>query len=211
MSKRIIIPWSGGLDSTALLIHAINDNNVNNIHTISFGLENNYEQIKAEKKSRKRIRKQLKKHYKKHYNSYFAKWTEKVYYNIPYINIRNKRNVIIQPLLWSSILPCLIDPDIISSDIEIWMGYIQNDIFWHVKKEFEIIFQNACKLMNINVILKYPLEWYHKEDIIKYYYLDYPDIFKLISSCERGKDWNFCNCEKCEKMKKLSKYLEKHK
>jgi len=207
MKKRVLLPWSGGFDSTALLLKALKDETVNEINTVSFQLENNGKQSKAEKKSRIKIEKLL----IEKYPIEVQKWTSKTTQVIPVIQI-NGYVGLTQPIIWATYLPLSLGQNI-KYNHEIWLGYVRFDCFWHIKHEFEMIFKNACKITHKQGTIVYPLEWEYKEHIVKNYFNNNIDVYKATSSCEvdtvyTPKHWSKCSCDKCKTKRKLYNVLK---
>jgi len=186
MTKRILIPWSGGLDSTALVISAYSHNIP--FDTCFFKINNNVQLQIEELKARKKILKYLKKQHS------MQPHISDVISNINAINVPSDAQLLLPALLIATLL-MTVNLKLYS---EIQFGYIKGDDFWHVKEHFEKMFYSGFKMTRSAEIPKitYPFEW-HKKDQIKrdYYSGEYETIFNKIWFCEKPE--NRTPCEKC--------------
>lgn len=107
-----------------------------------------------------------------------------------------------QAMLWLSVLiPCLNDGD------TVLLSYIKKDSFWHNRHLFEDTFNAACRLKGIDVELKYPYEWYGKEDIVRELRkFRIPD--NCWWTCDEPVDNKACGkCQKCKDVKNAKDIL----
>lgn len=111
-----------------------------------------------------------------------------------------------QPLIWlSALVQAANDGDIVL------MGYIQGDVFWHIKDMFEESLIALCKLKGVNVTIEYPVEYDYKADILRRLKKD-----RVPESCwfscedtEDGKPCGSCvNCESIEEAKANWRYKQ---
>jgi hypothetical protein len=159
MKKKKLIVWSGGYDSTALLISEGFQKN-EKFDTCYCALPNNEEQQEREMKARIKILSTLKERYPKH------KHCDD--YLFEYVCIlRHKSNggvSLPQPYVWATTLAWNINVDIHHN---VYMGYVTGDCFWHIKHEFEQVVKWSLRLLNTDpknkINLIYPFEWYNKK------------------------------------------------
>jgi hypothetical protein len=65
-----------------------------------------------------------------------------------------------QSMLWlSQLAPYFLEG-------EVHFGYIRGDDFWHTKHEFAEAFQALSRLANLSCLLKLPLEWCNKGEVL---------------------------------------------
>ena len=69
-----------------------------------------------------------------------------------------------------------------ASTVELCYGYIRGDDFWHFRPEFESAARSIAKIAapEINVKFTYPLEWLTKKEFTSWY-MNYPDVFDHLS------------------------------
>lgn len=194
--KYPLIVWSGGLDSTALVLDAIS--NKERFHALYVDLENNKIKSKLEKKAREDIIQVVG---AEHFVSDITVYQPNV---ISYSG--NK-----QAPIWLAGIVCAIDPETVS---EVRMGYVEYDQFWHIKTEFVNAYNSMFRLCfpeNNDVIpLKFPLEWETKEGIIKKYYSgEFDKLLSLIWVCEwpKNKKAPHKPCNKCHPCARFNQAL----
>ena len=173
--KKLLL-WSGGFDSTAILLDWL-ENKIE-FDTVYINLENNYYKSLAEKDARLRILKKLETKYSK---ESFGKDYE---IKINPVYSENKGGFW-QPYLWINSLVTHIKEDKYS---EIAFGYIKKDMFWHIKSEALKMFKYSwivfhCNYKNIPELI-YPYEWYYKEDIFLNSKEFNKEILKMTITCE---------------------------
>ena len=185
MSKRILIVWSGGYDSTCLLIDSLELGY--DVYTVYFSIQNNKQKSIKEIKRRKYIKSVLR-------CRYGYEFTDRVI-RVPYIQINSV--CLSQPSLWIYGIISFLWKN--HSLDEVQLGYIKSDDFWHVRYYIDDLYHILYKSMDIKVDLPpltYPLEWVNKEDIIKRLRLSYEDISNLTWLCE-GESKSYMMCGKC--------------
>lgn len=203
--KHLIV-WSGGLDSTAVLLE-LGKNKEDTLYTVYFNVSNNKDKAEKEIEHRKILKVLLEKQANVHIiNDTIYEYS---------VDARASGVAIWQPATWVFGLlsgPTLEDYDTIN------FGYIKGDCFWHVKEHFIKTIKHFNRLLknndsDISQKIRFPLEWYSKESIVESYYHIYPEIFLNIWTCENprhGKPCGFCPpCETYDKF--LHLYEEHHK
>lgn len=185
------ILWTGGFDSTALVIRAITAGET--FSTISFSLGNNTEQAASEKVARSAIREML--------NSLpRCDWRSKIELELPCFSLGRDLQCP-QPVLWA-ILPLLMD---IGNEIEV--GWVRGDDVWHFKHELWATFTNASGIIRSDSPkLTAPFEWDTKEDLLAVYDklpVDPLLLMSRLSVSERGESWVTSSCNKSVEMRKL--------
>lgn len=199
MPRVPLIVWSGGMDSTANIIHHFG--NKIPFETCFVKLDNNIRQQKSELAARKRILKRLTKLYDGNYHI-------KDHVIEPFGEVTGRQNYkLIQAKLW-------IDGVLMGMDIskynEIIFGYICDDQFWHIAHDVKKLYKISCKLMDCNTFpkLSYPFEWHRKDMLYRdFYKFDdrVREIFDMIWTCEAPKRIGVaCNeCSKCMEQKDM--------
>jgi 7-cyano-7-deazaguanine synthase in queuosine biosynthesis len=181
-----VVVWSGGFDSTALVLDLLEKGN--NIYTISTRLLNNEGQQYSEYVARQTIRQALE-----------IKFPGKLRCGTD-TEIRQEVGVIeyglVQPILWAANMVMA------SPHEEVYLGYVKGDDFWHHKSDFEEVVSRMAKIMHRKIKINCPYEWSTKEDLLDIYN-KHPEILEYISTCERYGNWRYCDCHKCDDMLRL--------
>jgi 7-cyano-7-deazaguanine synthase in queuosine biosynthesis len=139
--KKHLVVWSGGLDSTNIILQLIRDNKP--FDTIYFNLLNNKNKTICEKYTRNKIRNLL---ISKH--SYLKDtWTD--YDNTSTLTIDNINTNHYYCSYVQGVILMFNLVNFISSKSNIYshvyMGYIKGDDYWYYKTELENIYQNLFR------------------------------------------------------------------
>lgn len=187
--KTII--WSGGYDSTALILRSIR--NREDFRTLSFTLGNNVDQSRREDQARRDIAAIIRQSPE---NSHY--WGSHENIEIPSL-IKARNVVTVQPILWTMYSALAYD-----GDIE--FGYVRGDDVWHHR---ERLLTGMETLMNTirdgqsSVRFVYPFEWETKHDLL-FLYDGFEALMPLISTVEEGNDhWLVAKCKKGSEMREL--------
>lgn len=190
--KNLLI-WSGGMDSTACLIHLLENNE--DFDTLYINLNNNERKAKKEKESREIIKTLISTKYNKLYID-----NELQLGDIRPIGILH----LTQPALWAAAIAFY------GNEYDtIVMGYIKEDNFWHHRNDFEIAVQRLYNITHLNkkiLTFWYPFEWHSKENILKEVYLKNSftrRVFQNIWTCEGSEDEECGNCDPCKVIKNI--------
>ena len=168
MSKKIVIFWSGGLDSTSLVYRTLKNNPDSKITSIYSEITNNVEKTKSEKRTIKNIKKEFDK---------FSNYDEHL--DLLKIGISGSQRAIIGitqfMVFFTTISLCLRDYD------EIQIGYIMNDDACSYINDIQKMYKLLCDEFSTDgdnefPILTFPLLKYKKwevqnslpENILKY-------------------------------------------
>jgi 7-cyano-7-deazaguanine synthase in queuosine biosynthesis len=199
---RILIPWTGGFDSTALILKALSEGfSVYAPYIFLHESQGCYSEVCA----RNRI---------KNYLVSIGIWngeshiSQEIYDNT--INVRGEQYYYPKWMVQA----CLDLPEDIK---EIWIGYTGSD---RTAKNFNLdhhcnIIPSINSMINLTymryVEVKIPFYDTNKVDMLKYY--SPPDIrkvFSLLSNCTAGLSYESgCKCDKCTKLKSLEDILNK--
>lgn len=162
LSGRNIVVWSGGADSTAVLNYyagvSCADYPVVAVSVAGHVCLNQI-QCKLQNEAQER----------------YLKFARDKGFHIKHQKVRidgsdgilpgyeDKRSCFMQPLLWLLyLMPYVGDDDTVH------FGYIQGDGFWHIRREFEDVFDSISKMMMLkNVSISYPFEWGRKYQILE--------------------------------------------
>lgn len=201
-SKLPLVLWSGGADSTAIVLSLFAKKEPFN--TCYFSIGNNHAQQKRELKARKKLKKILTKR--------FGLWLlEDNIYNSGESICPSSEIVLIQPFIWLTGLILNINAEDTS---EIHMGYIKGDDFWHIRSEFIQAANNLFMITRTNQELilptfKFMFEWHTKENIYTHYTHN-RDIFNMTFTCESvTKKGNACGkCKKCIELKEVQQNMD---
>lgn len=169
--KELIIVWSGGFDSTAVLLESAQDaSKFDKVKVISCELKNaNPECTQLDREARDRIRTNLKDI--EPFNHYI--WTDAS--KIELIGTGEGSG---QASVWAHLAAMSVS---INTETEIRFGYIRGDDFWHGGGYFVNAISNLCWIEGKNApTVSYPFEWKTKKDILLTY-VKYPSVFPHIS------------------------------
>jgi 7-cyano-7-deazaguanine synthase in queuosine biosynthesis len=144
--------WSGGADSTlALTMYA----SLSSVQTPVRALtvvghpQLNQQQLKNEKRAREA----------------YLRWAKKRGFNIQHETVKIETAIDVkvgdQTVLWLCHLSPYIWPD-----ETVVFSYIQGDVFWHRKHEFEVAFNMLAELSGAKRSLLFPLEWDRKWSVL---------------------------------------------
>ncbi len=163
--KNHILLWSGGFDSTAILLSILsNPEQFQNVRIIGCGLKNtfNYEQDKT---ARQKIAEILKKSHS----------------NFSYVEQELDLNCLCstQMPVWACLSAINVSP--LDTDTTMLYGYIRGDDFWHYRHEFETAVKAVvASYSSTKLTFGYPLEWKYKKELVSWY-IHYPEVFNSIS------------------------------
>lgn len=201
-SKNIVIPWSGGADSTLIIIKVckyLNKNfdildNLHKIYLVSATSES--AQHKRESLARDNILKYLKKKYKK----VFQKVQLITFENnlITWGNCSNEKTLH-QPYWWiTTILGKF-------NNSTFLFGYHKGDDFWMMLDKVNKLIDTSFEyLARTNCSVYYPLARMYKDEILK----ELPErVLNSISYCERHDNVNE-PCNKCGSCKTYNKFKD---
>lgn len=157
------IIWSGGYDSTALLLSKFNEECGYNVLSFYCDSTSNCEE---DRKGRERVKEILSSH--KNFNKF----------SFHEIEIKGSMGGI-QGNIW----PGLTLYDVSSDDREekkVLFGYIRGDDFWHYRSHVDDIYVSLSKMLNSKITPVFPFEWSYKKDLIHLYSTN-PFVFDSIS------------------------------
>jgi hypothetical protein len=171
MNKRTILFWSGGLDSTALLLHMVaRPVEFPKVDIVSCEVDctNN---VKEDKAAREAIIKQL--------DNYDASWRKR--FNI--IDLKQELRFVgqcIQAALWAFVAGTSGQQG--DDHVEFYMGYIKGDDFWHFRTDFEEAVRAIAKMgaEKNQISFVYPWEWQTKM-VLLHNFVRYPNVFHELS------------------------------
>ena len=188
--KNIIVVWSGGLDSTALLYglaHRFPNKTITALSIYSNAGSRNSDKISREK---------LKERF------------DKEGLNIKYVTVdfnvytAGMNGGLGQPVLWLTALAS----GVIGDNNALCFGYISSDCIWHYIEDFKGAFKNLNNITgNMDNELYFPLEWCSKYSIIEY--MKQHNLFDLCNYCEDADIYNNGEtCGKCKDCKEVEYY-----
>jgi len=203
-----LIVWSGGFDSTAIVLEYIRQQK--EFQTVYIQIDNNKDKMMFEESRRNTIRSLLP-----------LEFRDKLIPSLTYLDV--DRHIIHQSFHWLNMLFYGISTCDCFDNIA--FGYVRGDDFWHKRHDFEKTFEHIWNLCCKDNCMKqpnliYPLEWLNKEDILTKCYLNDSmgrEIFEYTWTCEipQLKDgiYESCNeCNSCNNFKKIKDlYDEKFK
>lgn len=188
MKKTALLLWSGGVDSTYILMEFIRTGMVgevafdfqNVIETDFQSVSGNYQNAMA----RIAIKREIEKLYGDISNIVKFK-SER--FDLSQFSMGNK---LMQPLIWLFVAIYAAQ----ESDTLVF-GYVRDDQFWHVRSSFDLSLLHAKDVIGKELNTFYPLEWTRKSDVISSMNLIHQSVYKLCWYCE---SYNLFPCGKCE-------------
>lgn len=106
-----------------------------------------------------------------------------------------------QPIMWLAMLM-----QSVGDGDTVHMGYIRGDCFWHIRSQFEAVFESFCKLKGVDAELNFPVEYHYKAEVLR----------KLREAKVPGSCWFGCEytkngkpCGACNKCDEIA-YAKKH-
>jgi len=189
MKKRPLILWSGGFDSTILLINELHKTDVDVLYV---NLENNTRQQKREQRAIKKLKVII--------ND--ANLQGKIIneHSFGYQTIKVSKKSYTQPCLWLMASSFIANSDIHSS---VKIAYVRYDDAWHYKGEMLNVYNSLNSLIcqEKMVDLEFPFEWHTKSDLYEivrdFTYID--QIMKTISYCESNYEDRCNDCDSCKR------------
>lgn len=199
MSKSLVV-WSGGFDSTAVLLWLIS-NGVTDFDTCYINFPNNEKMQLNEKAAREKIKALM---------SPFVKFNDHDFSYVCSI-APPQETKLHQPYVWLTTL-CFCIPE---GYDRVYFGYITGDCFWHIRERFVSIFESLYLLLRPEQKkekvpeLVFPFEWQTKDSIREQFYGDrFADILPMIWTCDSPTE-DDKPCEKCSKCKEYKLVTEK--
>lgn len=196
IEKKKLLVWSGGMDSTAVLLNCCNSNiSIDTLYINQSNVDEGKRQ--QEKKSREVILKAIRETWK-------LEW-EINDYEVCIGAISGMGVGLSQPALWMFASAIFFN---IHKYESIVFGYVRGDDFWHRKHEFLNAFNYTFMLYSgRNVIphVEFPLEWDTKEEIVSNVYVNNSvtrEVFGKIWTCEEPEEGKECGkCKPCLSIK----------
>lgn len=204
--KMNLICWSGGYDSTAVILHAIKHGI--DFETVYFRLNNNVNKSNVELYCRDKMIDVFKKHGIV-FDDYII--------DIGLVYFGTSRKLLILPYLWNFGLTQFLSQVTKPYD-SIQMGYIRNDDFWHVYKFTQANLETSLKMISNDMLVpqfEYPLQWLSKEEVLETFNSTVlaEDLKSHIWTCETpivssNVDLStYTRCGKCNSCKHLPKHV----
>ena len=209
MKNKKLIVWSGGFDSTALIIKAIQECEMFDVMYIK--MENNEIKSRIELYTRTKIKEML---------SPFIDNTNDIMpvslsiFNTPMLS---------QPVVWSFGLSLYLAHFLTNQRIfdysQVEMGYIKGDCFWHISEQFKNTYYSLLSMSQLDKEnipkLVYPFEWDTKQDLYNRIYSlnsKYIKIMNLTWTCENPKLYReyYEECGVCETCRNRIEFKNKN-
>ena len=192
-SKRPLVLWSGGFDSTCLVINKLLQSDIDILYV---NLDNNSFQQRHEKRAIRKLKSIIAD------ANLPGKIVEEHTFRYQTIKI-SRESIFAQPPLWLLAATFIANPEFHSS---VSIGYVKYDDAWHYKYE---IFKAYEALVNLTfnsnkVLLDFPFEWKTKKDLIDMLKVDFTyadQILKLAYHCESGNVKSCGECSSCKRHK----------
>jgi 7-cyano-7-deazaguanine synthase in queuosine biosynthesis len=188
--KRPLVLWSGGTDSTAMVIDLLHKSDIDILYV---NLENNKFQQRQEKKSILKIRALL--------ADANLKGSIRNVYEFGYTTIAVTKAVYAQPSLWLQAAAFVSNTDLHSS---VNLGYVRQDDAWHFKTEIYNLWDSLNAIISEEKVpLEFPYEWHRKQELINdmKQFVYYKQIMSLIYWCESGTKRSCGECDSCKRHK----------
>ena len=174
------IMFSGGFDSTALLLSKLSENiNCKNSYdkpryNVISVYHENIPNKEEDKIARDRIKEILYREFPEEMN----------YFSFQEIKMSDG-GIAGQASMWPAF--ALTNSNLANGDdINLWFGYVKGDDFWHSKAHYENLYVIYEKIIadytghKSKIIANFPFEWFHKNELV-YMYSTVPNVFNAIS------------------------------
>lgn len=193
--KKKLILWSGGFDSTGILLQEFCDIRGKDFDLCYCILPNNdiiqHHEILARSKLLKKIESMFPDN-RYQGNDYTFRYAG---------NIPSTDNYLPQPFVWGTTLAWNLD---VTKYDEIVMGYIKRDDFWHIRTLFEQMVITGLRMLSgqqdFDLKFSYPYEWHTKQSILDaaYHHTEMRNLLTDVVICE---DPGHCagSCSSCKR------------
>jgi len=190
MNKRPLVLWSGGFDSTVLVIDKLYDGDIDIMYV---NLENNERAQRYEKLAIRKLKILL--------NDANLKGKIINEYDFGYRTITVTKQVYAQPALWLQAATFCVDPE---RHNEVNIAYVKADDAWHYKHEIKEVYKSLLALTCQDdevVPLKFPFEWNTKASLVDHIedFMYYKQVMNLIHYCEVGNKEPCGECGSCKR------------
>lgn len=201
--KNKVIFWSGGFDSTLLLLETLKENYSDSVIQCVTVVSDRVGDAKnaRERASRDHIKEYIKNKFPKaiiQYREIVVKTVDDNSFNEGFVTFG-------QALLWAlTVIPFL------EEDSVLLFGYLLNDHLSTCKfyGPFNTLLSSANELCQKNLTFDFPLITMSKEDVIREIIRHYPEILNLVTCCEGlALNDNCGSCGPCTNLKKSLIYL----
>lgn len=164
-SSTLVMLWSGGFDSTALLLHSLSST-YEKILVVTAKLGN-----AANVEEDARARHDILEYLRINDNRIEKRYT--------FMNstLDLALNGGIQSMVWAMLASMATER---YENFDLQMGFIRGDDYWHYKTEFETAVRNLCSINDKTPHFVYPLEWMYKKEFV-WMYAQHPRVFDMIS------------------------------
>lgn len=187
--KRPLVLWSGGTDSTCLVIDLLTQGDIDIMYV---DLENNENQQKHEKNAIQKLRCVISD----------ANLKGKIIneHSFGYKTISVTKMMYVQPALWINAVAFIANVNIHSG---VHLAFVKYDDVWHYKTEINAVYNAMNNLVcdGVTVPLVFPYEWSTKVDLINDLknFIYYKQVMNLIYYCEAGGKEHCGECSSCKR------------
>jgi 7-cyano-7-deazaguanine synthase in queuosine biosynthesis len=187
--KRPLVLWSGGFDSTCLVIDKLHDGDIDILY---IDLENNWIMQRQERRAICKMKALIKDANLKGQiiNSF----------NFRYGMIPVTKSVYAQPALWLQAASMIADAEHHS---EVNIAYVRHDDAWHYKTEIMNAYTALNQLTSPDNIVpvKFPFEWFTKTTLLEQLktFEYHKPLLNLIYYCEAGTKKPCGECSSCKR------------
>lgn len=191
--KKAVVLWSGGVDSTYIIWRFLETMEIGGVKYDKIKVMqvdwHNQAGVEGNRYARDSIKKVLNTKYRDTIDSLVTFVEEHtITFTDPLVG-----GGLMQPPLWLLIgLYCVNLTD------DLIFGYVKTDCFWHKANDFNMASFHIQKIMGKeDVILRYPLEWMQKHEIISEMKKGFSELYEACWYCEFGNHTRG-PCKKCE-------------
>ena len=189
--KRPLVLWSGGTDSTCLVIDLLQQNDIDIMYV---NLDNNVKQQRQEKKAITKLKCII-----KDANLKGQIINEHAF---GYESIDVSKSVYAQPALWVVAASYIADVKMHDS---VQVAFVKHDDAWHYKTEIHNVYNAMNNLICDGDIvpLTFPYEWNTKVDLVDNMesFMYHKQVMNLIYYCESGEKEHCGECPSCKRHK----------
>ena len=197
-SKDIVVPWSGGMDSTYLLASLAYKYGTRKRPVVAVTVcSENIAQRANERKARRKLRRIFKK-----LNLHIVYSNSQQNLNhCKYLCDKSSGIQLGQPAMWAGIMPILSNGNCIVN-----FAYIKGDDIWHVMESFKRAFSSIAEILGLQLDLVFPMEYTSKAHI--YLALKQMQLLDYTWYCESDANEPCGFCSSCLKVKHVERDIE---
>lgn len=187
---NVTVVWSGGYDSTAALIHYLQDKDTC-VYPLAVCLSNNAAQVAAESRSRRQLWELL--------SHEFGQRLQPLC-ELPWPPLEPDRFELGQPLIWVTAAAHF------AETADVAFGWVRGDDVWHYRTPLLQVVDAMAPFLKVKPVINLPFEWCTKDELLRYYQ-GRLEVFHHLTSSEQGTPWSLGTDPKCIELRRLASLL----